>query len=28
MIANERDVLNREFENYIKMLKRSSWYDW
>jgi hypothetical protein len=24
MIANERDVLNREFENYIKWLKRSS----
>lgn len=24
MIANERDVLNREFESYIKMLKRSS----
>ena len=24
MIANERDVLNREFENYIKKLKGSS----
>lgn len=24
MIVNERDVLNREFENYIKSLKRSS----
>lgn len=24
MIANERDVFNREFENYIKFLKRSS----
>jgi hypothetical protein len=27
MMANERQVLAREFENYVKTLKRSSWYD-
>jgi hypothetical protein len=27
MMANERQILAREFENYVKTLKRSSWYD-